>query len=169
MAKVFGLELRAVRTVKTDDKYTVLQGSLYLGSTKIASVQTEKKGSDSAAQLFMMYGCSEAALRSHIEAGDMTVETMIDQFQWLQEMEQQYSSHAATACGVACLHHQNGNVTMGIPTRLGAAPEEQVLTELQHFIEKNEREYGTCLGYAIFRRPEDFELGTPITLEALQA
>ena len=171
MVKINGIELRALRTETTEDKVSLQLGSFYLEGKKIASFQTEKEGQEGETftQLFMMRGYSEDALCAQLEAAGMDLEGLLTRFRWLNEMQKQYNDHKATASGVVSLQHEYSTVTMGIPARLAGADEEQVLAELQHFIEKNEKQYGTCTGYVMFRSEEDFCQGEAIPLEALKA
>lgn len=169
--RVHGIEQAALRSEKTEDGVHLQYGSLYLQGVKIATFLQEKRGVTGAysVQLFMMNGYSEEAFCKALAAYDLNPETLMDQFQWLKDMQTQYESHADTASGIAVLQHVQDNITMGIPMRLASAPEDIVLKELQHFIEKNEESHGACLGYALFRSEDDFSRGEIMNLSALKA
>lgn len=175
MARINGLELKAKRTEPNEDGSSMKICSLYLGSSKVATVLFEKDvpDCDNSTQVLVCHPYCEKKLRElltklHPEEKDYSPEKLAEELEWMISLEEEYLRHASAANGgMLALSLEGGQVTLGIPRRYALASDEEILAASQQKIQEYEDYYGTLYGYLIFHSPEDFQKGEAITPEQI--
>ncbi len=177
MAKIDGIEYKVLLVGENPSGVgpQIQWGGLYLSGKKLATVLLERDipGCEPAAQLFMMYGYSEKALRAALCARhgeDYTPSDWISSFLWIEELEKEFNRHLGSANGgMIVLKFEKSQFTMGIPLQYAEAGDEEILAALEQKIQSAQKQNGPFESYLIFRTPEDFIRGEAISLEELTA
>ena len=175
MAKLYGVKYVTLVEPAQTSATAYQFGSLYLDGKKIASVLQEWgiPNCEPAAQLIMMQGYSADrflnALRARTDE-NYTLESFIEDLQRLRDLESEFNRHSGSSNGgMLELTFEGCKVNMGIPLRYATAPDQEIMDAIDGRIKSEEAYYGPFRSYQIFHTLDDFEKGTAITFEELQA